>query len=458
MSIKKWWEKLTGSAPSISMTSKPPPPSGGLEEKIVWLERRIDKHGPPPSLKDLQEADIIPHLDRLLEAGGMLRSGQRMIFGMALSEEELLSASERITEPLASAINLWVDLLEQTHGETGLSFAAERAQQMGYPLGRGTPRLGRRRNTLNPAPETAEELEGVLAEATQQEYVELDESADGFVEARIFSDWDGPDTGEVLSALLKQPGAAVLRKLTIGLWTADGENAYHEAIQILKEAAPAQLEELFIGDFEYPDETEISWTDVGNLAPLWAALPNLRRLRVRGGGIKTGRIRHPKLQSLTFESGGLPGATVRAIAKIECPELEHLELWFGDFNYGAEGDIEMLRPLFSNPKLTKLKHLGLRNADFTNDIAAEVPGAVFAGQLETLDLSLGTLANAGAKALAERAAKLTSLQKLDIDENFVEEEGKAALRAAFGDKLHVGHQDEPDGDGEEVWFYVSVGE
>ena len=77
-------------------------------------------------------------------------------------------------------------------------------------------------------------------------------------------------------------------------------------------------------------------------------------------------------RSLKLETGGLPKAAARSVAKAKLPELKALEIWFGTEDYGGECDAADVRAILANhASFPKLKRLGLKNADFQNEICAK---------------------------------------------------------------------------------------
>ena len=280
----------------------------------------------------------------------------------------------------------------------------------------------------------------------------------GFIKsARLAAgDYDSDfDIAEGLKQLLVLPSARFLRKLTFGMASFDGENSYDNLMDALADVRCPTLQELFIGDFEYPDETEISWTQLGNIEPVYKAFPHLRSLKVRGGQLETGKhILLPELRELTIESGGLPIGAVRAIGRSEWPKLERLEVWFGSENYGAGGGIEDLKSLLEGKTAPKLKHLGLRNAEFTNELCQMLHQSPLLKQLETLDLSMGTMTDEGAAALAANAAAYKHLKHLDVTENLLSGDGEKAI-AKLCESVARGNQRDNDDDD---YRYVAVGE
>jgi hypothetical protein len=205
------------------------------------------------------------------------------------------------------------------------------------------------------------------------------------------------------------------------------------------------------------DENEISWIQQSDVSPLFKAYPGLEHFRVRGNeGLTLGPIRHEKLKSLVVETGGLSVSVLRDIAASSLPALEHLELWLGDEGYGWDGTVEDLRPFLQGGLFPKLKYLGLRDSEIADEIAVAVAVAPILGQIETLDLSLGTLGDMGAEALFDSPA-IKSLRKLDLHHHFISPVMEARF-AALGIEVDVSDRQKADDYDGESFRYVAVSE
>ena len=389
-----------------------------------------------------------------------------MVFGLQLDEDKAPLAREKVLPAVDAMLATWQDALEEAHGDTGLALYAETVEPFGLAEDasvperarpRGTPRTTRRRGTTDPSPVSDAEWNEVLAQAPKDNALEVEERDGAVVSARIRTDWDmDADPDEILEALGQRHGSTLV-SLTLGLWNPE-ENDYSGLDrQIDAEAFPA-LRELFVGDFEFPDETEISWTVVGAIDGYLQGLPELRWLRVRGGAIELKSASHAELRTLILETGGLPRETARAIATGDLPRLEELVVWFGDASYGADTELKDIEPLFANGSYAALRRLTLGNSELSDAMAARIVQSPLAGQLEELSFEMGTLSDEGARALAEGVSAFGNLKKLRTGQNFVESEGRSLLEAAFGDRLVFGAQDQPDEWDGEVHRYVSVGE
>jgi hypothetical protein len=277
-------------------------------------------------------------------------------------------------------------------------------------------------------------------------------------------EYDASQRGEhltdVLAQFLDDPGSAKVPGLVIGVWEGvqsdqAGAERIVAALVAARERLPA-LRALFLGDITQ-EECEISWIQQTDVSPILSAYPALECLRIRGGeGLVLGKPRHEALRELIIESGGLDAQVVRGIAAGDLPQLEHLELWLGEENYGGTTTVADLAPILKAKRFPALQYLGLRDSEIADAIAITLARAPIVGRLRVLDLSLGMLGNEGAEALLGSPA-VKSLQKLDIHHHFVSPELVAALEA-LGIELDASERCEPHDYGGESYRYVAHGE
>jgi hypothetical protein len=280
------------------------------------------------------------------------------------------------------------------------------------------------------------------------------------VAARIaVPDWSyaGPDAKLVLRAIVQSPAAVRLRELTIGLLNFAGGGLEDVALELISAGPLAELERLFIGDF-VPEQQEISWVTIGDVSPLYPFTPKLQDLRLRGAGIELGVLAHPTLAQLVIETGGLPRSSVVSVATASLPELKYLEVWFGRPDYGGTTDIEALRPIFTSMMLPELRHLGLQNSEMQDDIAAELASAPLLAQLESVDLSMGTMHEPGAQAMLDNAAAFEHLVAINLADNFIPAALCGQLEASLGHAVDCSDQRTPDVEDGQPYYYASVGE
>ena len=169
--------------------------------------------------------------------------------------------------------------------------------------------------------------------------------------------------------------------------------------------------------------------------------PQLERLHIKGSTdltLSTLPLQHQHLKALTIECGGLPKSIIETIATAKLPELEYLQLYIGAEHYGFDGALDDLRPFMQKGLFPKLKYLGLVDSEIANEIAIEIANAPVLAQLETLDLSLGTLSDEGGQALLNSSA-IARLKKLDLhyhylSDDMVEEFKKMSIMVDVSDE------------------------
>ncbi|MBD2613616.1 MAG: HEAT repeat domain-containing protein [Nostoc sp. GBBB01] len=232
------------------------------------------------------------------------------------------------------------------------------------------------------------------------------------------------DLPSQISRLLQEPNAEKLEALVFGLWAETYERDSSEIVQTLVDAKKylTNLKAVFIGDIAY-DECEISWIQQSDISPILQAYPKLEILQVRGGdGLHfSPPVRHNSLKALIVETGGLSRDTVAQICNMNLPALEHLELWFGSEDYGGDCWVEDIHPILFQDKFPNLTYLGLRNSQFTDEIANAIVASPIINSISVLDLSMGTLSDAGAEELLNCEA-INYLDILNVSESFLSQE------------------------------------
>ncbi|WP_067458640.1 STM4015 family protein [Actinomadura macra] len=191
-----------------------------------------------------------------------------------------------------------------------------------------------------------------------------------------------------------------------------------------------RLRALFLGDV-LDWEQHISWIKYGDITPLLAAYPGLEHFEIRGASdLRFEPPRSERLRVLRIESGGLPAEVTRAVAAADLPALEHLDLWIGSEWYDGTSALEDFAPLMTGERLPALKHLGLENGAFQDELAQAIATAPIAARLESLSLAMGMLTDRGVEALLG-GQPLTHLRRLDLHHAFLSEAMANRLRAAL---------------------------
>ncbi|MGW1891307.1 STM4015 family protein [Streptomyces sp. NPDC002004] len=238
--------------------------------------------------------------------------------------------------------------------------------------------------------------------------------------------------GDLWDRFLDSVDPSGVRAIVVGQWGEVYEDDSSGIVQRLVDARDrlTALRAVFIGDMEM-EEAEISWIEHSDVTPVLEAYPLLEEFGIRGGtGLSFPAVRHKHLRTLRFEAGGLPGEVVRGVAAGELPALERLEMWLGVEEYGGDATVADLAPILAGSRFPALRHLGLRNSEIQDEIAAAVAGAPIVAQLKSLDLSLGVLTDEGVTALLG-GQPLTHLARLDLHHNFVTEPVAQRIRAGL---------------------------
>ena len=268
-----------------------------------------------------------------------------------------------------------------------------------------------------------------------------------------YSRWPGQSwIPELLQHLLAQPVAQLIHTIDVRL-TSIPDFSYEGLIEAITAHAPLAVRELYVGQGD-----QISWTTMPDIGSIWAAAPWLRGLTFEGSQIHLGSVKHARLQRLTLISGGLPREPIEALVSCNLPALADLELWFGDPGYGAECDVDTVRPLLARP-FPQLRRMGLVNSDFADRLVEHLPSAVWLPQLQRLALSGSTLTDAGAERILANAEAYAHLVHLDLGQNYLSAGMAQQLKWRFGDaRLDVSAQQVPSERGGQLHYYVSVGE
>jgi uncharacterized protein (TIGR02996 family) len=267
---------------------------------------------------------------------------------------------------------------------------------------------------------------------------------DSYVAGDLDEDADECTADRVVAALLQHPSALLLEELAVTFNLLDDGVYFEDVCKALTQYGAAALRSLSIGEFSHAggpggiengNETESSWTALGDASEMWAKLPRLERLRLQmnlGGyqGPSTiGTFDLPKLQRLEVVTGGLAADNARSFVSSKLPELVSMVLWFGDDNYGGTTTVKDLEPLFAGANVPKLVRLGLVNCSFTDEIVDALAPSKLLGQLEELSLEHGSLDDAGVQKIVAHADAFRHLKSLDLNNNNLTSNGIAAARA-----------------------------
>jgi len=203
-----------------------------------------------------------------------------------------------------------------------------------------------------------------------------------------------------------------------------------------------------------PQDFQISWTRLTDLSPIYHHLDRLEELAIQAGEVTLGQIHLPALRSFELVTGGLRRHALESVAAASWPRLERLVLYLGTERYGGDCELADLAPLLDGSTLPSgLRTLGICNCEFGDDLALAVVRAPILPRLTHLDLSHGTLGDAGAQILLDHADAFRHLESLDLRSNYLAPEHRAAL-SRLCPRVDLSDQNLP----EEGHRYVSVSE
>ncbi|MEZ0114596.1 hypothetical protein ABH920_008631 [Catenulispora sp. EB89] len=238
------------------------------------------------------------------------------------------------------------------------------------------------------------------------------------------ADMDSVPGDRIWALFVASVDTARVRALTLSSW--DGEEAmsgWDDARDALLADASRfpNLEALFVGDVS-SELTEVSWIEQADPGLLLAAFPNLLVFGMRGASaLDMKPLVHENLRELTMQTGGLPPRVVRTVGQSTLPALTGLDLYLGTSIYEGGADADDLADILSGASFPALRHLGLRNAEDTDALAALLAHAPVVAQLESLDLALGMLGDEGVAALLA-GQPLTHLRRLDLHHHWISDE------------------------------------
>src|SRR5262249_40951109 len=156
------------------------------------------------------------------------------------------------------------------------------------------------------------------------------------------------------------------------------------------------------------------WYSIGNLEQLWRSVPGLRTLIAQGGGLQLGEIEAPHLAHAELRTSGLDKANAKAIATAAFPGIEYLDIWYG----GGDARMKDVEVLLARTDLPELRHLGLMNSRFADELPEVLARSKLLPHLRELDLSLGCMTDAGARALARHRDAFRHLDRLNVSLNY----------------------------------------
>ncbi len=270
---------------------------------------------------------------------------------------------------------------------------------------------------------------------------------------------EGKGSETLIADILADDDFPKLTELIIGDWGCTWEEGCQKVIDgIVEQAARfSHIEKLFIGDMSY-EECEVSWIVQGNYSKLWAAMPQLRELTIKGStDLELGEVSHENLEALTIICGGLPGDVIQAVQKAKLPNLKKLQLYIGIDNYGFDGDADMIAGLLGQSDFPKLEYLGIVDSEIQDELTEVVLASKYMGQISTLDLSMGTLTDEGGALLLEKLPAYPNVKTLDVHYHYLTDEMMEKLEN-LPIAVDVSEQNEAEEYHGEIWMNAMLTE
>ncbi len=264
---------------------------------------------------------------------------------------------------------------------------------------------------------------------------------------------EGKSASTMIEDIMKDAAFSSLEEIVIGCWgevwdDQDGAQTLVNDIVANKDKF-SHIKSLFIGDMDYED-CEVSWIYQADYSTIWAAMPQLEKLVIKGSNDLTlGEVRHERLQELEIICGGLPASVIQEVQNAKLPALKKLLLYIGVEGYGFDGDISTIKNLLEKSNFPQLTYLGITDSEIQDEIVEAVSNCKYMNQITTLDLSMGSLTDKGGQILLDTIGKYPNINTLDLHYHYLSDAMMNKL-AALPISVDVDEQEEPYvyGDGE----------
>lgn len=271
---------------------------------------------------------------------------------------------------------------------------------------------------------------------------------------------DGKKNAKTMAEeILTDPQLPELEEIIIGCWGESWENSAQSIIDsiVANKEKFTGIKSLFVGDMDY-EECEVSWIEQADYSALWETLPGLERLTIKGGtNLSLGKICHLKLKRLEIICGGLPKEVLASIAEAELPELEELALYLGVADYGFDGGVEDVKNMLEKSNFPKLRALGIMDSEIQDEVAEVVCDSKYMKQIDTLDLSKGTLTDQGGEILLKTLPDYENIKEVNLEYHYMSEDMMKKLERLSA-KVDVSDPQEDDEYDGEIYRYPMLTE
>lgn len=276
---------------------------------------------------------------------------------------------------------------------------------------------------------------------------------------KFFYSWEdyedgGKNAQTMIADILADKELAELDELIIGCWGESWENSAQSIIDGIVENKDrfSGIKRLFVGDMDY-EECEVSWIEQADYSGLWEAMPQLEGLTIKGStNLSLGNIEHENLKSLHIICGGIPKEVLASVAGAKLPALEVLSLYIGIENYGFDGSVEDIKAMLDKSEFPKLKELGILDSEIQDEIAEAVVSCKYMKQIETLDLSCGTLTDKGGEVLLDVLPNFANIKNVNLEHHYLSDKMMKKLSELPAD-VNVDEQQEDDEYDGEIYRY-----
>ncbi|MFO0599718.1 MAG: pentapeptide repeat-containing protein [Myxococcaceae bacterium] len=223
------------------------------------------------------------------------------------------------------------------------------------------------------------------------------------------------DLAALAHRVLEAPASRFLRRLSYGLLHdvqqyGERRNDYEPIVaSLIREPKLARLTHLAFGvqDREPISDLNDGWPQLhgfGDLGALWAHVPHLETLEVKGSDGVLGDVHLPSLRSARFEFDNPEAEAVNEVLTARWPKLSRFELWELD-DTNVEPLLETLRPL-------ALTHLALPRLNAAHHLLTALLRSPLLPRLKVLDLHDSAFDASAVELLEKNIAKFRHLEQL----------------------------------------------
>ncbi len=258
-----------------------------------------------------------------------------------------------------------------------------------------------------------------------------------------------------LIEILSHPSCRFVTSLELGPAPSEDHMSLAPLLEALVETGcPAALRHLA----QHTGDWDMNSTSTGDFGAVAARFRGLRSVKLEGGEVTLGdALDLPELRMFTVQTGGLTKTEIRQICEARWPALEALNVWFGSSEYGGDGRVGDLHAILDGQGLPKLRHLGLMNCPWIDEVVEVLATSRILPRLASLDLSMGALSDDGVAHLLAHPDAFRHLASINIDDNAVGIAMTNAL-ARFTPPMALGEQDPARAENDLDSRYCAVGE